>query len=377
MKLHRLLSITRKEFIQIKRDRPSLVISFIMPVMMLLLFGYAVTTDVDNISMVVLDQDNHKPGREIVSAFKNTGYYSPVTYVNNIKKLEDKLDKGAVKSGLIIPVGYAQNIRREEPAQIQYLVDGSDPLIARTALNMAKITVQNLNRNIQIQNLNSRGIALSETPPVDLRTRAYYNPGLESLKFNVPGLIGLVLQNITVMLTAFTLVRERERGTLEQLMVTPLKNFELMLGKLIPYILIAFIDVALVLGVGVWWFKVPIRGNLLLLLVLSLLFLIFALGLGILFSTLARTQLQAMQMTMLFILPSVILSGFVFPRESMPDIIRWLGYGIPLTYYLEILRGIMLKGVGLIKLWNDIIPLTAFGFVTIALASLRFRKKVE
>jgi ABC-2 type transport system permease protein len=190
-------------------------------------------------------------------------------------------------------------------------------------------------------------------------------------------LIGLVLQNITIMLTAFALVRERERGTLEQLMVTPVQGAELMVGKLIPYIIIAFADVALVLAVGTWWFDVPIRGNIFLLLGLAFLFLVFALGVGIMFSTVAKTQLQAMQMAMMFILPSVLLSGFIFPRESMPDVIRYLGYLIPLTYFLEILRGIMLKGVGLAFLWKDIIPLTVFGLGVVALASKRFRKQIE
>ncbi|MBO8128080.1 MAG: ABC transporter permease [Peptococcaceae bacterium] len=377
MRLHRLLAIIRKEFLQIKRDPPSLVISLVFPVMMLLLFGYAVTTDVDNISLAVVDYDGHKPGRELVAALKNTGYYHPIDYVTGIDELEDALDEGRAKAGLVIPSGYAKHIRRGEPAQVQFLVDGSDPLIARTALSTAQITAQNLSRQLQEERLTAQGVMLPEGPAIDMRTRAYYNPGLESLKFNVPGLIGLVLQNITIMLTAFALVRERERGTLEQLMVTPVQGFELMIGKLIPYILIAFVDVAFVLGVGVWWFGVPVRGSLILLLTLSFLFLFFALGLGILFSTVAKTQLQAMQMAMLFILPSVLLSGFIFPRESMPDVVRYLGYIIPLTYFLEILRGIMLKGVGLVQLWRDVIPLTVFGITVVTLASLRFRKRVE
>lgn len=377
MRLARLVAIIRKEFLQIKRDPPSLVISLVMPVVMLLLFGYAVTTDVDNISLVVLDNDKQRPGRELVSTMHNTGYFQPVFYVTSMEELEGALDEGKARAALIVPQGYAKEIRRGEPAEIQFLVDGSDPLIARTALNVAQITAQNLSRNLQEKVLAERGVNVQGKPLVDMRTRAYYNPGLESLKFNVPGLIGLVLQNITVMLTAFALVRERERGTLEQLMVTPVKGFELMLGKLAPYVLIAFLDVALVLAVGVWWFQVPVRGNLGLLLSLSLLFLLFALGLGILFSTVARTQLQAMQMAMLFILPSVLLSGFVFPRESMPTVIRYLGYFIPLTYFLEILRGIMLKGIGLAKLWKDVIPLLLFGMGVITVASLRFRKRVE
>ncbi|HZK18661.1 MAG TPA: ABC transporter permease, partial [Clostridia bacterium] len=197
------------------------------------------------------------------------------------------------------------------------------------------------------------------------------------LVFNIPGLIGLVMQNITMMLTAFTLVRERERGNLEQLIVTPVTPLELMIGKLLPYVLIAFVDTALVLALGTLWFKVPVNGSILLLLGLSFFFLLFALGLGLLFSTISQTQLQAMQLTIAFILPSVLLSGFIFPRESMPVAIQLLGNFIPLTYFLNILRGIMLKGIGLPYLWLDILFLAVFGVIVITVASLAFRKRLE
>lgn len=377
MRWHRLTAIIRKEFIQILRDPPSLVISLAMPVLMLLLFGYAVTTDVNNIPLAVLDEDRQQPGRQFATALEQTGYFAPVYYVSNIRELESMLDSGRAKAGLVIPRGYARELRRGEEAQAQFLVDGSDPLIARTALSTAEITAKVYSQRLLLRQLEASGGEAPRGPAIDLRTRAYYNPGLESMKFNVPGLIGLVLQNVTIMLTAFALVRERERGTLEQLMVTPIRGAELMVGKLIPYILIAFVDVALVLALGTLWFKVPVRGSLPLLLGLALLFLVFALGLGMLFSTVARTQLQAMQMSMAFILPSVLLSGFIFPRESMPDLVRWLGYAIPMTYFLEILRGIMLKGVGVAYLWRDIIPLAVFGVAVVALASARFRKRIE
>ncbi|MDI6710406.1 MAG: ABC transporter permease [Thermoanaerobacterales bacterium] len=377
MRWHRLTAVIRKEFIQILRDPPSLVISLAMPVLMLLLFGYAVTTDVNNIALAVLDQDRQQPGRQLAAVLEQTGYFAPVYHVESLRELEGMLDSGRAKAGLVIPRGYARELRRGEEAQAQFLVDGSDPLIARTALSTAEITARVYSQKLLLRQLEASGGEAPRGPAVDLRTRAYYNPGLESMKFNVPGLIGLVLQNITIMLTAFALVRERERGTLEQLMVTPVRGGELMVGKLIPYILIAFVDVAFVLAVGTLWFGVPVRGSLPLLLGLALLFLVFALGLGILFSTVARTQLQAMQMAMAFILPSVLLSGFIFPREAMPDPIRWLGYAIPMTYFLEILRGIMLKGVGMAYLWRDIVPLTVFGVGVVGLAALRFRKQIE
>nr|MBU4513615.1 ABC transporter permease [Bacillota bacterium] len=358
----RIIAIIKKEFIHIKRDRPSLMMAFMMPVLMLLLFGYAVTTDVNNMSLAVLNQDRQQPGRELVATLEQTGYFTVSHHIENLSELEWLLDAGEVKAGLVIPGDYTRNLRRGEPAAVQFLVDGSDPLVARTAMSTAELTARAYTQKLQLEHLRLQGVeTVSEGPSLDLRARVWYNPGMESLKFNIPGLIGLIMQNITVMLTAFALVRERERGTLEQLMVTPIQGFELMIGKLAPYVVIAFIDVAIVLSIGIWWFGVPVAGSIPLLLSLTLLFLIFALGLGIFFSTVAKTQLQAMQMTMVVILPSVLLSGFLFPRESMPLVIQWLGNLIPLTYFLEILRGIILKGAGLEHLWSQVLTLTIFG----------------
>ncbi|RJX19884.1 MAG: ABC transporter permease [Desulforudis sp.] len=374
----RIIAIIKKEFIHIKRDRPSLVMAFMMPVFMLLLFGYAVTTDVNNMSLAVLDQDRQQPGRELVAVLEQTGYFTVSHHIDSLAELEWLLDAGEVKAGLVIPGDYARSLRRGEPAAVQFLVDGSDPLVARTAMSTAEFTARAYSQRIQLDHLHRQGVeTVSGGPSLDLRARVWYNPGMESLKFNIPGLIGLIMQNITVMLTAFSLVRERERGTLEQLMVTPIQGFELMIGKLAPYVLIAFIDVAIVLSIGILWFGVPVSGSIPLLLSLTLLFLVFALGLGIFFSTVAKTQLQAMQMTMLVILPSVLLSGFLFPRESMPLVIQWLGNLIPLTYFLEILRGIILKGVGIDHLWSQVLTLSGFGLGIIVLASKRFVKRVE
>jgi len=377
MNRRRLLTIMRKEFIQIRRDPPSLVIVFVMPVLMLLLFGYAVTTDVEHIPLAVFDADRSQASRQLAQDLVNTGYFNLAYQAESADDLRALLDGGKARAGLVIPAGYARSLRRGETAAAQLLVDGSDPLVARTALSTGEIVGRVKSQELQLAALKREGLTLPAGPAVDLRIRAWYNPGLESMKFNIPGLIGLIMQNVTMMLTAFALVRERERGTLEQLMVTPIRGAELMIGKLIPYIIIAFIDMGLALGIGVLWFKVSVAGSVLLLLGLTLLFLVFALGLGMFFSTIARTQLQAMQMTMLFILPSVLLSGFIFPRASMPLPIQYLGNLIPLTYFLDILRGIMLKGTGAAYLWGDIVPLAAFGLGIITLASWRFRKRVE
>lgn len=375
--LNRLKAVTVKELIHIKRDPPSLVIVFAMPVLMLLLFGYAVTLDVDNISLAVLDHDNNQQSRLLTENFVQTKYFVLNYRPANFAQLEKLLDTGRAKAALIIPQGYAKKLRRGEKAEVQFIVDGSDPLIARTALSTAEIVAQVKTREMILTSIKKSGISMATGPAIDMRARAWYNPGLESMVFNIPGLIGLVMQNITMILTAFTLVRERERGTLEQLIMTPIKSIELMVGKLIPYILIAFLDTSFVLAVGILWFKVPVNGSILLLLSLSFLFLIFALGLGLLFSTIAKTQLQAMQMTLAFILPSVLLSGFIFPRESMPIPIQLLGNIIPLTYFLHVLRGIILKGVGIEYLLGDVLSLGIFGLAVIMIASFKFRKRLE
>ncbi|HAG08507.1 MAG TPA: ABC transporter permease [Desulfotomaculum sp.] len=378
MNWRRLFTIMRKEFTQIRRDPPSLIIVFIMPVFMLLLFGYAVNTDVEHIPLAVSDQDQSQASRLLTQNLINTGYFDLAYQVKNNEELKTLLDSGKTRAGLVIPAGYARDLRRGDTATAQLLVDGTDPLVARTAFSAAEIVSQVKSQELRLTALGSEGLTIDRRgPAVDLRTRVWYNPGLESLKFNIPGLIGLIMQNITMMLTAFALVRERERGTLEQLMVTPVKGPELMIGKLIPYVIIAFVDMGLALSIATLWFKVPVAGSIFLLLGLTLLFLVFALGLGMFFSTIARTQLQAMQMTMLFILPSVLLSGFIFPRASMPLPIQYLGNIIPLTYFLNILRGIMLKGININYLWGDIIPLVGFGLGIIALASWRFRKRIE
>lgn len=377
MNIQRLLSIVKKEIIQIRRDPPSLAMAFVVPIMMLLIFGYAVTTDVEHIKTAVLDQSNSPESRKLVEVFHNTGYFDTETYVDNFKEMTGLIDSGKARVGIIIPPDYTRKLHRNEQAQLQLIVDGSDPLVARTALSTAQVVAQNEAFALKVKSLQQSGIPVNLQPAIDLRFRIWYNPNMESMKFNIPGLIGLIMQNITMMLTAFSMVRERERGTLEQLIITPVKPSELILGKLIPYIVISFIDILIVLGFGIFWFKVPVNGSVLLLLGLSFIFLMGALGLGMFVSTVAKTQLQAMQVSFMIILPSVLLSGFMFPRESMPIIIQIIGYVIPLTYFLEILRGIVLKGVGFAYLWQDVLLLTIFGTAILTLSIVRMKKRLD
>ena len=377
MNMQRLLSIIKKEIIQIKRDPPSLIMAFVLPIIMLLIFGYAVTTDVEHIKTAVFDQDKSAESRGLVQMFKNTGYFDPDLNVSNYKEMTYLIDSGKARVGIIIPPDYSKKLRRNEPAQLQLLVDGSDPLVARTALSTAQVITQSKSFDLKIKTLQQTGLGISLKPAVDLRYRVWYNPNMESMTFNIPGLIGLIMQNITMLLTAFALVRERERGTLEQLIITPVKPIELIVGKLVPYIVIAFLDVLVILGFGIFWFNVPVNGSVVELLGLSFVFLMGALGLGMFVSTVAKTQLQAMQIGFMIILPSVLLSGFMFPRESMPKIIQTIGYFIPLTYFLRILRGIILKGVGIHYLWKDVLLLAVFGAGILTLSIIRMKKRLD
>ncbi|MFZ5943306.1 MAG: ABC transporter permease [Bacillota bacterium] len=372
MNRQRLKSVIYKEFIHIRRDPPSLAIAFMMPLMLLFLFGYAVTTDVEDINLLVWDQSQTSQSLELVESFTQSGVFVLKGYTYSQKGVRAGLDSGLAKAAIVIPPDFHKELFRNEAAPVQFLVDGSDPTVARTALNSGLIIAQN--KGVELAGVN---YGKNITGGINFQPRVWYNPEMKSINFNIPGLIGLILQNITVMLTAFTLVRERERGTLEQLIVTPVKPMELMIGKLVPYIIIAIIDVGLALLVNTFWFKVPIQGSLLLLLALSFVFLVAALGIGLFISTVASNQLQAMQATIAFLLPSVLLSGFMFPRDAMPVIIQFLGYLIPLTYFLEILRGIIVKGIGIKYLWMQTALLTVFGIFIISLASIRFRKKLD
>ncbi|MDC0762352.1 ABC transporter permease [Brevibacillus sp. HB1.2] len=369
-------SVVKKEVIQIKRDRPSLAIALVMPLMLLFLFGYAVNTDVNDIQMAVWNQSPSAASRELVDQFVNTRVFEVAAHVSGYEEIEAMLDDGSVNVALIIGPDYTRKRDRNEPVDVQMLINGSDPNIARTATSQAQLIVQHQAITLQEIKLQKQGLGELEQP-LGLDTRVLFNPNMESIVFNIPGLIGLIMQNVTMILTAFSLVREKERGTMEQLIVTPIRPLELMLGKITPYVGVGLFSFCLVLLVGTYWFGVPVKGSISLLVTLSVLFLVTTLLLGIFISTVAKTQLQAMQMAFAFILPSVLLSGFMFPRDSMPLVIQWLGGLVPLTYFLEILRGIFLKGVDIDALWKDVVGMSSFCLLILTVAILRFRKKIE
>jgi ABC-2 type transport system permease protein len=375
MNMQRFMSIVKKEFIQIKRDKASFAIAIMMPLIMILLFGYAVVTELEDISLLVLDQSNTAESRELIKGFENTSYFKVVGKVHSVEAIENSLDKGTAHSALIIPPDYSEKIAQKAKPTIQFIVDGSDPTTARTAFSSGILAAQNQNSTI-LSKLNSK-INANNNPAIDIRTKVLYNPTLRNQNYTIPGLIGLIMQNITIILTAFALVREKERGTLEQLIVSPLKSPEIILGKLVPYIVIGFADFIYSLVLGIYWFNIPISGSIPLLIFLGSGFVVCALAIGILISTIAKTQLQAMQMAFVALLPSVLLSGFVFPREAMPKIIQYLGNIIPLTYFLNIIRGIALKGLDLGYLIQDVSLLFILGLLLLILSIVRFRKKLD
>ncbi len=376
MSFNRFITIVKKEFIHIARDKASLIMAVMMPLIFIFLFGYAVNTDVENIETAIIDMDKTAESRELVQKFNNSNYFNTNVYVSSIEELERIIDRGNIKAGIVIPSTYGKKLGTSEEAQVQLIIDGTDPTIAKTALQNGLLVGKTHSMNIQKLNIKKYGMK-QKTNSIDIKTRVWYNPNLESAKFTIPGLIGLIMQNITVMLTAFSLVREKEKGNLELLIVTPIKSIELILGKMIPYILIGCIDFLIALFFGTYWFNVPIEGSIILLIILGFGFVICSLAVGMLISTIAENQAQAMQMTILFILPSVLLSGFMFPREAMPLPVWLTGYLIPLTYFIRILRSIILKGVGIEYLLNDVITLIIFGVSLLFIASLRFRKKLD
>ncbi|AHM55996.1 ABC-type multidrug transport system, permease component YbhS [Peptoclostridium acidaminophilum DSM 3953] len=346
-----------------------------MPLIFIFLFGYAVNTDVENIDMAVLDMDKSMESRELVKKFEASNYFVPSVYVKNTGEIERLIDTGKVKCAIIIPSGFSKTVNGFGDSSVQLIIDGVDPTIARTALQSGFLLSKNYSLE-RLPQLQSSQLNTGE-PGLDVRTKVWYNPNLESTKFTIPGLIGLIMQNITVILTAFSLVREKERGTIELLMVTPIKPAELIVGKMVPYILIGTLDFLIALFFGTYWFDVPIAGNTMLLIILGVIFVICSLSIGILISTIAQTQAQAMQMAFLFLLPSILLSGFIFPRESMPFPIMVAGYFIPLTYFLKILRGIILKGSDFTILANEVYILLAFGIALLAVASISFKKRLD
>ena len=373
----RLVSLIRKEFIQILRDPRTLALVLVMPVMQLFLLGYAATNDVRNVPLAVYNQDPGPEARALLDAYRSADYFKLAYTAGSEQELRDLIDGGQARAGLVIPPNYGDQLQGGGIAQVAFILDGSDPTVAATALSAAQVIGQQQATKVLAERMARRGQTAAISPPIDVRTQVWYNPDLVSAYFMIPGVIGMILFTITTILTATAIVRERERGTIEQLIVTPIRSWELVVGKLLPYVILAFMNTIEVLLFGALWFKVPIHGSLLLLGLLSGLFLVSSLGIGLLVSTIANTQQEAMLTVMMTLLPSIFLSGFFFPLEAMPKVMQWLSYLMPLRYYLVIIRSLLLKGVGADLLKSDILALTIFGTAIMTTAALRFRKRLD
>jgi len=371
----RLFSIMYKEFLHMFRDRRSLVVMFLLPIVQLFLLAYAADPNIEHIKTAVLDLDYSARSRALIDAYQASNYFDITHHPTDTDEMGKLLDTGQVRAGIIIPAGFNREMDRGEKPQVKFLIDGSDPTVARTAFSSAQTVGQAMALEVVQERINVN----PSTQPggIDVRPRVWYNPDMRSENFMVPGVVALILQLLSMMLTSMAIVREREQGTIEQLVVTPIRSYELILGKVAPYALIVFTNTIGVLVLAVIWFQVPVNGSWTLLLALVGFSMIATLGLGLLISTVAHSQQEAMMFTYFFLLPSIFLSGYVFPIEAMPNFLQFLSNFVPLRYLLNIIRGIILKGIGLEYLRHDILILGMFTIVILLMATRRFQKKLE
>jgi len=372
----RLLSIIRKEFIQIFRDPRTLGLILVMPIVQLFLLGYAATTDVKNVPIAVMDQSRTPESRALLDAFRAADYFRIDYVVYSEEEIQILIERGDIRAALVIPPDYDRSLLGGD-AQVSMILDGSDATVGSTALSTANQIGQSYSIKILTEQASRQGQGATVRPPLEVRTRVWYNPDLVSAYFMIPGMIGMILYFITALLTASAIVRERERGTIEQLIVTPIRSWELIVGKVVPYVLLGFFDTMEVLLIGHYWFKVPIRGDLGLIIATSGLLLLSSLGIGLFASTIANTQQEAFLTVMFTMLPSIFLSGFFFPLDAMPQFLQIVSSIIPLRYFLVIIRTLLLKGVGAVAIQNEIIALAIFGVVIMGAAAARFRKRLD
>jgi ABC-2 type transport system permease protein len=363
-----------KEFIQVFRDPKMRGVIFMMPIIQTLVFGYAVTTDVKHVRTAVYDLDHSVSSRDLTARFVRSGYFEIVADVAREADVRTLMDRGDVRAVLQINRGFGADLGAGRTATLQVIVDGTDSNTAAVVLDYAARITRAYSEAILLARIAARGESAARAGSVQLESRAWFNDNLESRNFYVPGVIAIIVLLITLMLTSMAVVREKEIGTMEQIIVTPITPIEFILGKTVPFALIGFADVLLITVIGVFWFGVPIRGSLLLLFGATGLYLLTTLGVGLLISTVSQTQQQAMMSSFFFYFPAVLLSGFMFPVSNMPLVIQWLTSLNPLRYFLVIVRGVFLKGVGPDILWPQMLSLAVMGVVTLWAASSRFRK---
>jgi ABC-2 type transport system permease protein len=375
--MRRFRALIRKEMIHMIRDPRTLIFIFIMPILQLVLLGYANNTEIRNVPTVVFNQDNGKASRALLDSFQATGYFSFDYAVYSQAEVNQLIDGGKVKVGIVIPPDYSHNLAARQTADVLVLLDGADPTIASAVLSASALAGQAHGTNVRSQQLVLQSGQGGGSLPVDIRTRVLYNPDLLGSYNIVPGLIAMILFQTGTSLTALAIVKERERGTMEQLIVTPIRSWELILAKIIPYILVSFANTVLIMAIGAFLFGVPLRGSILLLFMLVGVYLLPILGLGLLISTAAQTQQQAQLMTMPIMLPSMMLSGVFFPISSLPAFLQVFSNLLPLTYFIIILRSILIKGVGLDMIVPQVVALMIFAVFLLGFAAMRFRKSLD
>ena len=365
----RLWPMLWKEFIQMRRDRLTLGIMVAIPAIQLVIFGFAIRTDVRNLPTVVLDESNTAQSRALVDVMRNTGNFRVVAAVTSRGQVRDWIGRGRARAAVIIPPTFARDLKRGRGATAQVIVDAADPLSSQSALSGAVLAGQAGAARIAGRR--------EPVPLLDVRVRPWYNPALRSEVYIVPGLIGVLLSMTMILITSLAITRERERGTLEQLIVTPIGKLSMMLGKILPFVIVGYVQMTVILLLGRVLFGVPVRGSLVQLYAVSLLFVLASLGLGLFVSTVARTQAQAMQMSFMLLMPNILLSGFMFPVEAMPRPMQWVSAILPLTQYLKVLRAVLLRDTGIGHLLPEVASLALMACVILALSVARFSKTIE
>ena len=377
MRARRLLAVSRKEFLHVRRDPRSLGLGIAIPVVLLLLFGYVLTLDVDRVPLAVWDRSRTPESRELVSRFEGSRYFQVALRAAGYPEVEEAIDDGRVLAALVIPEDFAGRVRSDRSSIVQLLLDASEANTATIALGYAETVVSGYSADLEVRWAQAKGLQ-GVRPPLDVRYRVWFNTDLESRNFIIPGLISVIMMIIAALLTSLTVAREWEQGTMEQLIATPVTAPELILGKLLPYFVIGMVDLAVAVAMGKYLFHVPMRGSLPLLFGIAAVFLVGALSLGMLFSVAARSQLPASQMAMAFtFLPAYLLSGFVFSIDSMPRVVRAVTYLVPSRYFVKVIKGIYLKGAGLGTLAVDTALLLVFGAGMVLAATRMFRKKLR
>jgi ABC-2 type transport system permease protein len=376
MNLHRMTAVAMKEIIQIRRDSRSLLIVVLMPVTLMLLFGYGVNLDLKGLPVYVYDCDGSQQSQDLLEHFEASRYFNLVRTVDNYAALTRALDDGSAKMGIVIPWDFSRRLTAGGPVEVQALIDATDDNTANVLTGYTQAVVQGYAAQVQVDWLSRRGLAV-QTTPVSVQTRTWYNENLESSAFIIPGVLALVMSVIGAFLTSLTIAREWERGTMEQLISTPVSAMEIMLGKLLPYFALGMFDVIVCAVIAIAWFGVPFRGSFSTLMISSALFMIVVLSLGFFISVLAKNQFAASQIALLItFLPAFLLSGFLFSIEQMPVALQWITRILPARYYVSILKNIFLKGTPITLLYADLIPLAVFAFLLALLATRAFHKRL-